>query len=414
MNTAIASLAVLVGGLASSTIPPAPPSPDLAKGKALVQKLGSLKFRERDEAANELLRMGRAAKVPLLEGMKSSDPEIQNRCEQLLPQALSLDLLFRIDQFNKDPEGKQKHDLPCWKLFQEKVGTDAAARQLFTEMLKANASLLEIVEDRPEKATDAITSRYQEMYQELFGGQQQFGGGFRNTSRDEILNGAEVACVLFAASTPAYKPNQPDWILSNLYSQPPFTKYWKDAKVGPAYRKVFVNYLDSRMDDMMINNNVWIVCQNNMRETADVFAKALKNGKAQQPYSKASAICCIGTLGSKSHLSVIEPYFTDKTVVQQGFIGPGGTGEVQMRDIALAVVIHLNGRNPKDFGFTQWQSYPNQMIPYHQLGFVDDKDRDAAIKKWKEEANKVTPKVEPKKDAPKPPMPVQNNAPAPK
>ncbi|WP_020468435.1 hypothetical protein [Zavarzinella formosa] len=377
----------LAGGLLAGFLwaeAPAVTKADPVRLPVLIEQLGSPRYKEREKAAAELVRMGRGAKIALLEGVKSNDPEVSSRCQQLLPQALTLDLLYRIDLFLKDTEGKEKHDLPLWKLFQEKIGGDNDSRKLFAEMLKTNAALLEVIEEQPNKATERIQHRSNEMYQEMFG--NPFGG-FRGGYRPNALNPAELACVLFACSTPAYKPTQPDWMLSNLYNQPQFTNLLKDEKTGVGYRKVFFNYLDGRMDDNTINQCVWMLAQHNIKSAADVVAKALKDGKATQIYTKASAICCVGTLGNKTNIPNLEPFLKETNQIQ-GFVIGGNRGEVKLQDVALANIIHLSGKNPKDYGFKMWNVYPNQLIQYHQLGFSSEDDRKAAFKKWTDENKK--------------------------
>jgi hypothetical protein len=382
---------VLISGFLFATTLAASPvvtadSPENAKARELVVQLGSKKYRDREKAAAELIRMGRSAKLALVEGKTNADPEVNSRCEQLLPQALALDLMFRIDRFLKDTDGKLEHDLPLWKTYREKVGSDENARKLFAEMLKANGALLEAVEEEPTKITEMIQRRYMEMYQEMFG--NPFGGGFRRGYQPGVLNANELCCILFASSMPAYKPNQPDWMLSNLFTQPNFTGKLKEETEGTAYRKVFFHYLDTRMDDNILQQCVWMFCQNKIKEGADIIAKGLKDGKATQPWSKANAICGVGTLGTKDHIKILEPYIKDDSQVQQVFLGAGQQGSVKMRDVALAITIHLNGKNPKDYGFTMWATYPGQPIQYHQLGFRSDDERAAAFKKWEEDAKK--------------------------
>jgi len=239
-----------------------------------------------------------------------------------------------------------------------------------------------------------------EMYQAMFG--NPFGGGFRGGYNPGILNAAEMCALLFAASHPAYKPAQPDYMLSNLYSQPNFTNPLKDARTGTAYRKLFFHYLSTRMDDNTLNQCVWMLAQHKIPGSADVIVKALKDGKATQPYTKASALCCVGTLGTKEHVKAFESFMSDKTVVQPVFVGRGQRGEVKMQDVALALTIHLSGKSPKDYGFTMWQVYPNQLIQYHQLGFATDEERKKAFDKWVTDAKTpAAKKDEPKKDEPK-------------
>lgn len=361
----------------------ASPTPD-PKAKSLVQQLGSPRYRERERAATDLLHMGRAAIVALTEGKTNSDPEVQARCEQLLPQAKSLDLMQRIERFRKDADGKLEHELPMWKSFREKIGTDQLARNLFADMLLVNGELLELMEEQPDKLTERVQKRAQEMYQELYGNPW---GNLQLTDQTALRSIAnEVCCLLFAATSPSYKPTPGDWMLANHFPQPHFINVLKDAKTGVPYRRVFFHYLDARMDDNTVNQCYWVLCQFKSTEAADVMAKALKGAKLSQPYSKAMAMSTIGTIGSKEHVAAVEPYLKDDTQVQQ-FVGKGRRGSVRLRDVALAMTIHLSGKNPKDYGY-MWNVYPNQPLQYHQLGFATDEDRTAAFKKWADDNKK--------------------------
>jgi len=387
MRPVLSVVSLLAGGiLVAAPPPPGPDSAEERKAEAYVRQLRSPKYKDRERAAAELIQMGRAAKTALIAGKADPDPEIQTRCQQLLPQALALDLRYRVDRYLNDPDGRLDHDLPLLKLYREKVGTDANARKLYAEMLNINGALLEGCADDPRTVTERVQQRTQEIYQELFG--IPLAGGFRGGYRPGVPNPAEVSTLLFAASTPAYKPAQPDWVLSNLYMQPGFTTPLKDEKNGAALRRLFLNYLDARMDDNTINQCVWMLCQHQIKEGADVLAKALRDRKADQVYTKATAMCAVGTLGGKGHAVVFEPLLKDSAQVQPFFVGRGQRGQVQVRDVALAMTIHLNGKNPKDYGFELWQSYPGQLIQYHQLGFGSDVERASAFEKWGAEVAK--------------------------
>jgi hypothetical protein len=358
-------------------------SPEHLRAKELVAQLASPKYKEREKAATELVKMGRAAKSALQDGKTHKDPEVQTRCQQLLPQALALDLMFRIDRFLKDTGGKLEHDLPLWKAYRGSIGSDENARHLFAEMLRANGALLESAEEEPARLSERVQQRTQEIYQELF------GNGIRGGYRPGQVNPGEICCLMFAMAQPAYKPTQPDWMFSQLFTQPAFTNPMRDEKKGASHRKLFYHFLDVRMDENMLHQCAWMFCQHRMKEGADILLKALKDGKAGQAYTKATALCCVGTVGGKEHLRPLEPYLKDDTMVQQAFIGNMQRGAIKVRDVALAMTIHLSGKNPKDYGFATWQVYPANLIQYHQLGFATDAERAAAFKKWDEDAKKA-------------------------
>jgi hypothetical protein len=240
--------------------------------------------------------------------------------------------------------------------------------------------LLELAQEEPGKLTERVQQAYLDMYAQMFG--SPYAVGFRGAHRPGNMNVAELCGVLFASSHPAYKPSQPDWLLANLYTQPTFTNVLKDPKAGVAHRKVYFHFVESRADDNLVNQCAWLCAQHRITEGADVLARVLQAGKVTQVYAKAQALCAIGTVGTKDHIKLLEPYMSDGTQVQPFFLGRGSRGEVRIKDIALAMTIHLSGKNPKDCGFVIWNVYQNQLLQYHQLGFATKEDREAAFKKW--------------------------------
>jgi hypothetical protein len=398
MKTAV--FCVLMGSGLAVAAPPDPATTD--KARTLVAQLASPQYRVRERAASELLRLGRGAVVALNEGKKHTDPEVWMRCEQLLPQARALDLEHRIDAFLKDTELKGTHDLPLWKAYSKTVGTTPVDRALYVDMLRISGHLLEAIEEEPDRITERITQRVQELYQEMFGNPQM-------AWRGEIVAGkyhpAEIAAIMFAMTQPAFKPVQPDWYLSSVYANGgPFIEKLKNEKEGTAYRKVFFHHVGEKPDENTINQVVWMLSQHRVPGTAELFVKVLEGKTPLQVYTKAQVIAGLGTVGTKDHVKVIEPFLKDTTQVQPFFAGRGGQqGEVKLMDVTLAVTIHMHGKNPKDFGFTQWRTYPGQMIPYHMLGFTDEDSRKASFKKWADDpkvpdAKKDGPKTEPKKE----------------
>lgn len=391
--------AILLSALTCSFAWAAPPVVDPAdaqKAKALVEKLASPKYREREAAATELLKLGRAATSALTEGRKHPDPEVGSRCEQLLPRARALDLEFRLDRFLKDTAGTQKHELPLLAAYRTTIGDDPAARALFADMLRISGPLVESAEEEPGQLTDRITRRSTDLYMEIFG---NGFGGFRGDVVTAKYNPAEVAAIMFLMSRPEYTPPQFDDQFATVYSfEGPFLSKLKDEKAGPAYRKLFFHFILAKLDENVINQTVYMLSNLKIPGSVEVFVKALESNKVTQVYTKAQVIAGIGSVGTKEHKKHIEALLKDEAQVQPFFVGRGGQqGQVKVRDVALAVTIHLSGRSPKDFGFTQWRTYGNGVIPYHQLGFTTDEARAEAFKKWDAAKDSPAPPSVPKK-----------------
>src|SRR3954462_3803141 len=103
------ALACLLG-FASVSNAASPNPDDLAipaevqvKARALVRQLGSEDYPEREDAQEQLAKLGRSARPALFAGATTDpDPEIRFRCSQLLPNAAALDLKAKLDTFLAD------------------------------------------------------------------------------------------------------------------------------------------------------------------------------------------------------------------------------------------------------------------------------------------------------------------------
>src|SRR5438105_4731987 len=122
-------LAALV--LAASTASAASPDPkdlaipagELSKARALIARLASEDFDDREAAQEDLAKMGRLALPALLDGMNTTaSPEVRFRCQALLPKASAQDFQARLATFLADADGKFDHDLAGWNEFRALAG----------------------------------------------------------------------------------------------------------------------------------------------------------------------------------------------------------------------------------------------------------------------------------------------------
>ena len=101
-----------------------------------------------------------------------------------------------------------------------------------------------------------------------------------------------------------------------------------------------------------------------------------------EPY----AILLIGKHGTKEDVSLLTPLLSNNKVFQRRVMVIGKTRkqvEIQVRDVALATIVHLSGQKHKDYGFDQIQPHPMTLFQIHTLGYSENKQREAAIEKWK-------------------------------
>ena len=406
--------------LRSTANPSVPSSEEYAKATILVQQLGDPKFRIRDTASKELLAMGVAAKQALKEGLKSNDPEIWNRCSQLLPRILELDLQIQVEAFLADHEGKKKYDLPLWNEYQKLIGADAASRKLFGEILKDNAWFLYSIANDPDNAAEKYASRAVELQQKSnsspFGTIQGRPGA--------PINAPDIAALLLVGLNEAVikkaggvGPVDPSVYL--LY-QNPFRAALQSGETTSAYRKLFFTWAGRRED---INATAYCLntIQNmrlNCKESIEFLLKTA-NSKDLQGFYRAQAISILGQLSTKDsfkeHLPTIEKMFKDDAVFANNVaVQVPGKGQVlvkvQIRDVALATAAYLTGQAVKEYGYDALQNQIYHPSQYYNLGFSTEEKRTAAFKKWddwsaaqkKDDGKKKEPgKADPKATDPK-------------
>jgi len=53
-----------------------------------------------------------------------------------------------------------------------------------------------------------------------------------------------------------------------------------------------------------------------------------------------------------------------------------------VRDIVLAILVHMTGQDPKAYGYNLLAPDPETIYRVYTFGFLEDKERDAAFAKW--------------------------------
>lgn len=343
-------------------------SPDYKKAVELIRQLGNKRFSVREAASKQLLGMGRAAKIALLEAKDDADPEVAERCRKLLPILIAEDLKSRTDAFAADVDGKQTHDLPGWDRYQKLVGKDKEARDLFLQMLRSNPRLFEQYEFDPANFPSAYETRCAEM--PLQGSTKL---------RGQPPSAGDVAVLFFFGSDPAYsKLLENNRYLANLLYQPVFQTALRGSKGSPL-RALFFLWMEHRDDPNTVTVALSLIQQFTLKEGIPLTARIL-NDKSQNAYFRAQAMAVLGKLGAKENAKDFVKVLKDETQLQP-FTLKGKTGVVQLRDVALAMSIHLNGQQPKEFGF-EFLDKDSNLWSYYHLGFESDESRGEAFKKW--------------------------------
>jgi|GEM_PF-904282 len=416
---------------------------ELSKARALLQKLGSDSYRDREDAQAELAKMGRLAKGVLAEAATTGeDPEIRLRAARLLPKANAADLKARIDTFLEDKQGKFEHDLPGLKVFREKLGAGDKSRALYAEILKSpyNLELFAAVEKGNTEGGRAVGDRRNTMWMDM-NGQRFVGTGKPTAPRQPSL--ADIAAVLFAeALVPSDSiPKTGQWAYMNsgqfLQQSASITELnSSDRPHHTAYRTIVANWIGTRTDAMEMSNIVYML--NNapfasfkesqtllrrivLTDGVQLWARGQALNMLVQKNGKDEAKFLRGALKGELRAGDYPDLYPNEKdpnrkiaisndgVVQQVHWQKPGQPQgqmysIQLRDAALAFLLHQEKLNIRDFGFETQPGFnppPGQPLYFGQYAFTTDEQRGFGLVKWgwKLMKDSMSPSA---KDAPKP------------
>jgi hypothetical protein len=395
------------------------PAQELSKARELVQQLGSEQFNEREAAEEELAKMGRAARVALIEGV-NTDPsqEVRTRCQTLLPKANALEMKARLEVFLADTQGKYEHDLPGWREFRATVrgewrllgypladtSLDKTARAVYVDLLSStiNRQIVMAVGGPLGELNNLVAGRRQELYNQKYGRVVVVGGVVTSSPALRREPTAEdIVTLLFAESfARTTRPAGRNVAISVLLNASGFMSAAQAADdKGKVYRAIAVAWLESRQDPLDMQYAMTIANSLGLTEQAVRLAVRLFETKGAQVYARGNAATQLARLGNKSHIPLLEKAFTDDAVLgiarvttPNKPVNEWPTYEIQVRDVALAVSVILTGEKLEDYGFGDMFKANGNAVGTafsHTRYYLEEDKRQAAFDKWKKEHGKA-------------------------
>lgn len=381
-----------------------------ADGKAaLVRKLGDEAYEVRREASRQLAELGLEARATLEAGLKDPDPEVRRRCRWVLQDVLQADYHKRLEAFVADTEGRQQHDLPGWDRYRQIVGTGRPARELFIQMQKAEYGLLISAAAGPQPAADALRLRLRQVCSFLWN---------RDPRRRKPPSlGTTAALLLVTSDARLNLPTEPINVsyVSTLIQQADFRKALTSGKYKPAARKLLGGWIACPADPNLLRMKLQMAVQYDIPEGLDLALKAVKDIKRIPGTTRAYGVMAIGRLCGKQHAATLAGLLDDETECTRRTIN-GKVVKVEIRDVALAWLIHLTGQKHADYGqdrakseFDRISKSQHYYVNTSNFGFESPAKRDEALKKWKSwAAAHPLPEPPAKKPVDAPKQPAEN------
>ncbi len=121
-----------------------------------------------------------------------------------------------------------------------------------------------------------------------------------------------------------------------------------------------------------------------MRYQCDSLARQLANqtlaDDSATAAAQATAMLCASVLGDDDLSAYLRPRLDDARIAHEWQLIPSRKTKIrtQIRDVAMALLLHQQGIDPRQVGFVELQADELMLYRDHSLGFADDKQRAAA------------------------------------
>lgn len=346
-----------------------PPRQSPERIAALVRDLGSGQFAVREKATRQLIELGIVTREALQRAAGDPDAEVRTRARAILLTVCESDFQNRLAAFAADYDGSRKQRLPAWDQFSAQFGSSRLTRQLFVEMQRAEPELLEALDQGTKPAGEVLAERTQQILA---------GDGKALSSVGTLVS------LLFVASADGVAVDELG--CQNLYPYAVRSTYQKTSglPLWPGVLKKLVGRWITKDDTAAsVNQNLIFAAQLEMKDEALAISTRVLSSDDSDAKTRKMAILLVGRFGDKSHRATLERLLTDTTSC--GIVPtakPARQVELQIRDVALAVLLHITDQNLRAYGFPSAQPYGETAFREGALGFADPAAREAALRKW--------------------------------
>ncbi len=341
----------------------------------LVRQLGDPRFSVRKRAMGRLVEFGVKAIPALEEGLGSSDREVQFRSRHALDVVREHDFQRRLRAFAAGQDAQESYELPGWALFRKQVGDGLDARRLFVEMQQAEPALLQAVERSPERAIELLLDRLEELLRQA-----------RTAQRQNTASLGTIATVLFVANQDR---NESVGLavqnLASFFRQDVFASAIQAGSQREVLRKMLGTWIENAQSWDAFHAML-LAMQYDLPQGLAPAKRVLEGngGDPDQAVYRGFALQTIARFGDTSHIPLLETLLDDASPYGTPPSVAGKTKfQTQIRDIALAALVHLAKQDPKQFGFNRLQPSSTQVFNTNSVAFEDDTKRAEAIQAWR-------------------------------
>jgi hypothetical protein len=363
-----------------------------ARCARLVRQLGDEGFTTRNAAADELLRLGETARPAIAAAIgPPTDPEIRDRCRQILAALdvrrqrakLAEEEARLVALLNDDHAADHHYDLPGWQRFRSDVGTSRDARELFAQMLRSERALLTMADACNDR--EQLRTLNDELQREI-GSTSKLLPHPVPQFRAQVTPGRVAALVFVASMEGVELPNTSSSLLYSTLLQSRSRTATADAPGNEPMRQIVRHWVlvEQPGDANLPYYKMLLAVQFDIKEGVELARRIIREpNRTTRPHEFMQAITAICRFGAKDQIPDLETLLTNHAICYTLHIN-SKQYTTEVRDVALAALVHLTGQKHADYGMDRVQLNPQTVFAPHTVGFAKDEEakRIEAFAKW--------------------------------
>ena len=349
--------------------------------KALIEKLSSTRFADRQQASKDLLNVQPEGVQFIEAAAASSTEETQQRLRMILPQLRKRLFDDQLDAFLANPSVDIAERLPQWSRFEQLAGHDADALAIFGQLLSAERRLFAARLFAPNELSAVLETRSAEIAKEC------------NGLLDEEFPIASVASVMLLGSESETRLRRATSTnISSALDDQRFSQLITDGVHAKTLRAIAEVWISRAGQPGVAAERPLLFSMQHKLPAGRTAAIRIIESKSSRP-DMIYSLLCLASLNSTDDLPLIESLFENKTVLwpQRGQVvknrEPGAPPfdtnyNVQTRDVALAAAAHLRRISPSAVGMQARES-DLTVFAIDSIGFTREEARTKAIAEYK-------------------------------
>jgi hypothetical protein len=179
-------------------------------------------------------------------------------------------------------------------------------------------------------------------------------------------------------------------MIENLMQRPPISEALAAGAPQDAVRRLVVGWIVHcpNKSERILASRLQLTSAINLKGGLPLALEVAGNGEeyaAINATTRALAVLVVGQFGTAEHAEKLEPLLEDSRACMPLQVAQPNQPmpNVQVRDVAMCVMLQLTGQKPADYGYLHARLPPQQFFDIRSLHAANDDVRAAAATKWK-------------------------------